>query len=259
MRTGLPPVFPAIFQNLQLTRRDTSAGPCDLPIRYHDASLLVVGYRVGLDRVRSQLAGIPLEPMAFWGKALVILGLFEYRDTSIGPYNEVGLSVYAKRLGTSPSPLRVLQETMSVEDVGMHVFNLPVNTENACAAGVDLWGFPKYVSEIQTSFQPGRVEGRLGQEFSIVHQRRPFAFETCGMPFVTYSIHHNRFLRTITEVENRIRVDRGSKVRLKLLGDGPTTRTIQALGLDRMRPLLAFRTDGLRCLLPAGIDKGAAR
>lgn len=257
MQTGQSTISPAIFQDIAPRRLETSAGPCDLPILYRDGSMLVVGYRVSLAQVRSQLADIPLEPMALFGKALVTLAIFEYRDTTIGPYNEVGLSVYAKRVGTSPSQLQVLRKTRTVGDVGMHVFNLPVNTENACAAGIDLWGYPKYVSEIQTSFQPERSEARLGQEFSIVHERRPLTFEAKGIPLITYSIHQGRFLRTIVEVEHRIRVDRGNKVQLKRLGDGPTARTIEALGLDMMRPSFAFRTDALRTLLPTGVDMGA--
>ncbi len=40
--------------------------------------------------------------------------------------------------------------------------------------------------------------------------------------------------------------------------DGPTSRTIRALGLEGTKPSFAFRTDEMRSVLPRGKDMGAA-
>ena len=65
-------------------------------------------------------------------------------------------------------------------------------------------------------------------------------------------------IRTIVDVEHRTRWGGASSARLRVTGDGPTARSIGALGLDRRTPMGVFRTNAMRAILPAGKDFGAA-
>ena len=49
-----------------------------------------------------------------------------------------------------------------------------------------------------------------------------------------------------------------ASVVLRRLGDGPTARTLATLGIDSVKPMIAFRTDDLRAILPLGKDLGLA-
>ncbi len=251
-RTG---IASAVEHQAEQRSGQTSVRPEALPIVYREGSQLGLVYRIKPEVAAAALSDLPFEPLILWGKALVVLGAFEYRDTDIGPYAEIGLCMYVKRPGSSPSKLQVLRKTRVVEDVAMYVFNLPVNTDLACRAGMALWGYPKYVSEIQTSFTPNRVDIQLGQEFRLSHERG-WGLPWKAIPFITYSILEQRLLRTITEVDHPVQIGGARTVKLTLLGKGPTASKMRALGLEHMQPTLAFRTDGLRSILPAGKDMG---
>jgi hypothetical protein len=238
----------------------TSAGPCDLPILYKDASLLGLFYRVD----PSLAAGLVpaedgVEPWVVLGKVFVLVCMFEYRETTIGPYGELGLAVMVKRRGRSPSLLRALVDMRKEDDAALYVVNLPVTTEGARAAGKELWGYPKYKTGMQTEFRPDGIRFVLEGELEYTMGRGP-GLTTAGMPFVTFSVNaRGRLLRTIVDVDHRVRWGGASTVKLAILGDGPTTKTVKTLGLDAMKPVLAFRTDGMRSILPLGTDLGAVR
>ena len=83
------------------------------------------------------LGDLRLEPVRIAGKTTVVLTIFTYRDTSIGPYNELAISSYVRPID---------DHRLSAAALWVHA--LPVTTESACTAGVDIWGFPKWVTPI---------------------------------------------------------------------------------------------------------------
>ncbi len=232
----------------------TSLGPCNLPIHYHDGSLVALFWRVDRGVAAATLQDTPFEPMTFFGQALALLVAFEYRDTTIGPYNEVGLAIWARLRGSKPSALKVLANPRLQPEQGVVILNLPVTTEAAWTAGREIWGYPKYVSPIRTAFGDDQAETVLEGEFRLRVKRRS-GLLTRGIPFVILSALKGRILRTIVEVAHQVRWSLGG-AKLELLGGGPTAGSIRALGLDRTRPALVFRTDRMRSFLPLGKDQG---
>jgi hypothetical protein len=245
-----------IFAGIQQRVLVTLIGPVQLPALYRDGSMLVVGYRIRRAIAESALDGLPLEPLPVLGSALVLIVAGEYRDTSIGPYNEIGILICARRKGTAPSLWRVMRDVRVAEDVGCYVTNLPVNSDLARIGGVELFGFPKYAAAITTSFYPDGVRVTLENEF-VLTQSRGFGLELDGMPIVTYTMLNNHLIRTIVEIGHRVRFGGAHSVQLKITGDGPTARTAKSLGLNTTRATFAFRTDAMKAVLPLGTDLGA--
>ena len=79
------------------------------------------------------------------------------------------------------------------------------------------------------------------------------------LPVVTYTSREGRLLRTVIEVTTSVRWGTGGSAKIELIGDGPTARSVKALGLDRAPAVAAFRTDSFQATLPAGVDLGPAR
>ncbi|MBI4957524.1 MAG: acetoacetate decarboxylase family protein [Myxococcales bacterium] len=250
-----------LLAGIRTVRSPTSAGPCELPIVYRDGSAIGLMYLVEPALVGACLPAVagraPFEPQLVLGQAVVQFALLEYRDTSIGRYNEVALAAQVRRKGTAPSLVRTLLDLRGVEAQGNCFLNLPVTTEAACAAGRELWGFPKYVVDIETSFAPERVRVVQRGEFELVVGRAG-PLVTPGIPFVLLSAHGGRVLRTVVETEHRMRWGGARSVELRLVGHGPTSDNLERLGLAVKKPFAVWRTDALRSVLPAGKDLGAA-
>jgi len=103
-------------------------------------------------------------PVVVKRRAVVTLSFFKYRDTSIGPYHEVGLAVLAAPTG-QPAQLRTLGDLMEqprqTSGVGFFVLDLPVSTPLACAAGRDIWGFPKFVTQLPIELEGNELAAEV--------------------------------------------------------------------------------------------------
>jgi hypothetical protein len=247
----------SFFARVPQAPHPTSEGPVDLPIYYRDASLFGVFFAADLDACRALVGPRSIEPWPLLGRAVVALYAWEYRGTTVGVYNEVGLGIQARRRGSAPSLLRLARDMTADDDQGIWVVNLPVTTRAAFTAGVELWGYPKYVTPIKTSFGRDGVRVRLGDELEL-SAGELHGPSLPGLPVVTYTAHEGRLLRTVIDVNHRARWGTGAGVRLDLLGDGPTASSLRALGLAGKKPLASFRTDTFRSRLPAGVDIGPA-
>jgi hypothetical protein len=242
----------SFFDGIEQSPVSTSAGSCDLPILYRDGAVLGLMYRVAPELVEPLIPDRDtFEPFTLMGKAIVQLVVFEYRDTSIGPYNEVALAVEIQRRGSSPSTWGALVDARSQPDYGSTFLNLPVTTAAACAAGREIWGYLKYVVEIDTSFTTEKVHAVQRGEFEL--EVGPASWlETDGIPFVLMSRKDGRTVRTIVETGHRLKWGGAGSVKLKLLGAGPTADNLRALGLDAKTPSFVWRSYAMRSILPAG-------
>lgn len=242
----------SFFAGVEQRPVPTSQGPCDLPILYRDGSVIGLMYRVAPERVAPLIPDQGrFEPFTLMGKAIVQLVAFEYRDTSIGPYNEIALAVETKRVGTSPSTWGALVNARKQPDYGSTFLNLPVTTPSACAAGREIWGYPKYVVGIDTEFSAEGV--RVVQHGELELRSGPAGWlETPGIPFVLMSTLDGKVVRTVVETGHKLQWGGGDSVELSRLGSGPTADNLEALGLFGQKPAFVWRALHMRSILPQG-------
>ena len=233
-----------------------SIGEVELPVRYTDGSALACIYRVDLAAARDVVGSESFEPLPVGGKALAQIMALEYRETSVGPYHELGVLVLVRRRGSAPSTLRTLMSLASVEDAGWYVVSLPVTTGFTCAAGREIWGFPKYVTRIEAVFDRGRAHVILGEELVLEHRAR-FGMPMPAPPYVFFSELQGVLLRTLVPTQHKLRVGGVRSVRLHVTSNGPTADAVRRLGLDKRRPMMAARADRLDFVLPAGTPVGS--
>jgi acetoacetate decarboxylase len=105
-----------------------------MPVGVRDATAATVMYDIGIDAARA------LAPPGFHvvesapGKAQLAIALVDYRDNDLGSYHEVGTIFFVRPAGGGPD--------------GTFITHLPVDQEFTCAAGNQIWGFPKSVEQI---------------------------------------------------------------------------------------------------------------
>ncbi len=95
-------------------------------------------------------------------RALMALAVCRYDDTDLDPYHEVAVS-FVVRPHDAPPLASGAQRTREffAGAVGAYIHRLPVDQEFTCAAGRDIWGFPKWVTSIDID-EP-RHAGRRGR------------------------------------------------------------------------------------------------
>jgi hypothetical protein len=86
--------------------------------------------------------------------AICMVSGVQYTDNDLGPYNEIALAVVVEPVGHHGSGALGL----ATGNVTTFIHRLPVNQEFTCAAGRDIWGFPKWVADINVQERPGRTD-----------------------------------------------------------------------------------------------------
>ena len=250
------------FWDVPRTFFDTSVSHVDLPMFFYDTRVRHLNYFVPYDRVAPLLKNTGLVPCKFFnGKCVVSLILYNYRDVSIGGYEEVTITIVV-RPEMFPDPkiylTNFLKQKGSQWTVGAYVLEMPVTTPQARAAGREIWGFPKFETKIPFKFDGNRFEfGVLdpdtGEDIFQVKGHTFGGIPMAAFDLVTYSNLNDKIIKTIVDVDAKYKNCFLGKAELKI---GPSKHgmadNIRQLGLDKLRPFVIQTTDKFRSRLNAG-------
>jgi hypothetical protein len=140
------------FFDVPRTTVATTQGNVELPIFYYDVSVRQLNFFVDYSSALSRLEGTGLVPCrVFNGKAVACLVFYNYRDTSIGPYEEVAMVILSYPESFKDPRLylaNMVRRNGHKWTVGAYVLELPVTIPEARVAGREIWGYPKYLTDI---------------------------------------------------------------------------------------------------------------
>lgn len=253
------------FFNVRVKKVPTTKGDIDLPILYYDYGYAYFLFWADYDRVINKLDGTVFRPCKFFnGKAGVLLNFFEYRNSAIGPYNEVGLSVlcHFQKLIRPGSFIAQFLKDAKKWTMGAYVIDLPVSTEIAYVGGKEIWSYPKFVTDIIVDLKGKRFHGVvddpvLKQPIFTLKGKIGFlgtGVATSNASFISHTTHKGKALRTLTEVDARFKTNVGFSGRLTV-NDRSTHRmatNLVDMGLKNKKPFLVMYCEKARMKLNEG-------
>jgi hypothetical protein len=233
----------------------------ELPILYYRDDLFLLFFSADFDRVRAAMPSDKLHPVRLLGnRALVGFAAFNYIETSIGPYGEVGVVVPAIYGAKSlPLGLSALLESRQ-PGFGLVVLHLPVTTTQARDGGREGWGYSKFVADMRFVFTPEFMECRLSEvDRHILTMRvakRGLAVKD-SRPLVTFSVKDRNLIKTTIPQTGTYRFSMYPRGSYLQLGDHEVSRSIQELGFSS-RPVLSRYYLERSGILPEGevIEQG---
>jgi len=250
-----------LFFNVAKTVAKTSEGDVDLPILYFDTTNLIAFFLCEQKRVRQILSGTGYQPALNIGnKSVIGISLYEYRKTSVGVYNEVGLAVPVIR-EQDKAPLSKLVDLFSdleKRKVGFYVVDLPVTTKEANAAGREIWGYPKFITEIPFSLKGRNFTCTVKNPDSdgvimTLSGQIGLGVTTPPMDIVTYTKLDGRDIRTTVNVRGKVKLSLAGSLQLSV-GDSPhpMAEHMRLLGLNGKKPIAVQYTDKFQSRLNEG-------
>jgi len=252
------------FFNIKRETINTDQGDVELPIFYFDFSSVILSYTVDIPDAESLLKNTGLKPAKFFGnKALVMVVFFEYRDTSVGVYNEVALATMSYPEGSKKPSFPLFDFIKKGEnwDTGAYVHHLPVTTEIANAAGRKVWSLPKFVAEIPFSLTKSAFSGAVKEPdsnediFTVEGKIGKMGVGSLfnGIDNVFYSIHENKLLKTVVTTKGKSWYGVMSNIHLKT-GDSNhiMANNIRQLKLDTKKPVFTIISRNTKSILPLG-------
>jgi hypothetical protein len=252
------------FFDVPQTDYTTSSGVVQLPVFYQRLAMRTINYFVECDRVLPVVKGTGLVPLRYFnGKVLTSLTFFNYQEVSLTAYDEVVLSVsvYPEALSKPSWPtLRLLlaKNEKRWQNMGVYVVEMVVTIPEARAGGREIWGYPKFLTQIPSElsgnqFKFSVLDPDSQEPIVAVEGESGRGFSARAFDMVTFSNHNDQILRTVVQADGKVKHSRCKRAEVKV---APTehrmAENLRALGLDKAKPFSVMTSDYLRTKLNAG-------
>ncbi|MBW8059677.1 MAG: hypothetical protein FVQ78_04950 [Solirubrobacterales bacterium] len=155
----------AFFEGVPQVAATLADQPAKLPIFYYDGTAQTAVFAARLGALRKLLPDPRFVPARLApGLGAVAVSCFEYRDTDIGPYNELAIAIVLNEPPFALNlPARAILGGLRRRQLHAWVHHLPVTTEIARAGGVELYNYPKFVAAIDFEETGSRRSCRLAE------------------------------------------------------------------------------------------------
>lgn len=243
------------FEGLEKTEVRITGGSVELPILYRESTCVTGVFTVPAAAVRELLPTPDLVPLPVWpGRSLLGFSAFSYRDTSIGPYNEFAIGIpvrYKPSHNDWPMPALRMAATLSFD---IFIWKLPVTSEVALNAGIDIWGYPKFLADIDFEDKIDAVSCRVvaeGKHILTFSVRKMDAKMKTYLDLNSYTVKDGNILWTpVRGISTGLgRSFKPGTTHLEL-GDHPLAAQIGDLGISK-RSATSLYIPNLQTILPA--------
>ncbi|UCE55735.1 MAG: acetoacetate decarboxylase family protein [Desulfobacterales bacterium] len=134
-----------------------------LPVFYYDTTTITAIYTASTSKVKKLLPLPQMNPLELSpGKCLVAFVAFEYRETDIDPYNEFAIA-FLITYDKPQIPFFTAFMQMYRRRMMAYVWQLPVTTEIARVGGVELYGYPKFIADIEFQKEDDQLSCHLSE------------------------------------------------------------------------------------------------
>ncbi len=242
---------------------ETSEGPFTLPMFFYETEMFFALFVVDHDKAQDITSPEDLDAVKVGeNKALVAVACYDYKSCSINAYKEVGLAIASvpKGMEAPSDPLGTLLGDPDQSHMAFYVANLPVTTQQAVAAGIEAWGFPKFLADIDFKLDGKRFECSTlnpdgsGPIFTLAGEAG-IGTAVPTMQAVYFTRLNGKTLRLHGITKGVAQAGLPGSMKLEVQdSDHPMARNLRHLGLHGAQPVSVAYTPQIQIRLTAGCE-----
>jgi hypothetical protein len=191
------------FEDTPRKSLDMAGQSFEFPVFYYEVRFIIAIFTAKTTALRKLLPHPKFKPIQIWpGVGMLGIAAFEYRDTSVGPYNEIAITIPVKFPPGFMMPGLFAMKMMRKRLFPAYVHRLPVTTEIALKLGIHFYNYPKFLAEITFEDRDEKLEVTLKENDDLILKllaKKLKLKKTAGFEFHTYSIKKNVVLHTQVE------------------------------------------------------------
>ena len=132
-----------------------------MPVEVRDAAAGTAIFEIDAGAARAIIPGDAFDVVEVSpGRAHLVLAVIDYKDNDLGDYLEVGITFFVQPRGDAAAT------------PGTYIQRLPVDQAFTCAAGKQIWGFPKTIEQIGFVYSDDHITCVLTMDDELVLQLR---------------------------------------------------------------------------------------
>lgn len=207
-----------------------------IPVEVRDASASMASFLVPAPAAQDLIGSSGLDVAEpFPGRAVCSLAFMRYLDGDLGPYHEFAVAFLVRHKGMEPASAFTKSAEVARGFMGAFIHQLPVNQEFTLEAGRGIWGFPKFLADIDIdrAGPVARCDLRHdGEHVLSLSIRRGVTMPARGSSVDAYSHADGVLRRTAWSMQPTGVRGRPTGAELTL-GDHPMAKELRGLGLPR--------------------------
>lgn len=192
------------FKDTPKKNLDFKGEPVEFPALYYDFRFVNCMFAAKLDRLKRILPHPQFKPIPIWpGTGLLTVCFFEYRDSAIGPYNEVAINVPINFAPDSFLGKHSALSSMRKNVFPIYIHHLPVTTEIAREKGVYFFNYPKFLAGIECVERDGLLEVTLKERDELILKMTAIKLpleRSAILEMHTFSLDEKRIMHSLVEV-----------------------------------------------------------
>jgi hypothetical protein len=249
-------VTEAFFDNWVRWDFERSGTRRTLPYFYYDASSLSAVFAASSSKIKDLLPNPDMKPVEMVpGRCLVAITAFEYRKTDVNPYNEVSIA-FLITFSQRQIPGITAARMMLSRAISVYVWQLPVTEEHDRAGGADLFGYPKFLADINFVREQDKIECTLaenGQEVLRLQGPRPQSGQGKPIRYITYAVEGGVPLvaEILVNPIEYAEAYNSAAVELRLGTEHPISEALREVELSRRALVYQYSPVNQAILLPA--------
>jgi Acetoacetate decarboxylase (ADC) len=238
---------------------DVGADVVDLPLRYWRADRFLAIFSADVDRIRAILPSPKLHPLMLApGRAALAVTVFNFHETSLGPYGEIAIAPLVTESAFAPPMLPLLAER--ILPWSGFIMHLPVTSRLGRDAGREIWNYPKFLADMDFDRFSDRQSARLEENgrhiLTLTVAQRGIA-KPDDNPTKTFTVQNGQLIKTTIRNRGVAQVNVGPNAGNLELGDHPIADELRAVGVS-LKPWITKNSLDFQVLLPAGEPAGPA-
>jgi len=209
--------------------------PFTLPVGAINSPALMAIFPCDLQQAKRFLPH-GIHPLCLWKKALLVVTVIDYRETTIGKYVEYSIAL-ACTFGKKPAPRLLPALLPSLFKTGQYVIDLPVSSEISVKGGKGIWGMPKHqasldfkVTENKASSQYD-LDGKLVTYVEIDLPKR--VWFPVKVKASNYCSFRGMLMRSDIFLDNKVGFNLFAKAKARfVIGDHPRLQSLKQLDIQ---------------------------
>ncbi len=191
------------FKDTTRKTLDIAGQSIEFPVLYYDLRYITSIFTARTSGRKKLLPHPNFKPIEMWpGRGILAITAFEYHDTSIGPYNEIAITIPIKFPPGFVFPGLSAISIMRKNVFPVYIHHLPVTTQIALKGGIYFYNYPKFLAEITFQDRGDNLDVTLKENDILIMKmsaKKLAAKKSAKFQSHTYSIKDNVVMHALND------------------------------------------------------------
>ena len=211
--------------------------PYIMPISAKNSPALMAGFSCDWEKANALMPGNEIHALRLPnGKAVLLITVINYLDTSIGKYIEYSIAIGCTH-GKTAAPRILNTVLMKTYGTGQFILDLPVSSEISVKGGKGIWGMPKHQANLDFLVTDTTVSSQYEKDgqfaFRIELQRPKTPSLKLKVGVTNYCHFRNMLMASYIYFETRAGINLFGKAKANLfIGDHPNVSYLRDIDIN---------------------------